>query len=95
MGPGALTKAELLFRFSFGSFYLGYDFWWIHTWDGAPGNEYIGMLAPKFRVRVYKNWFAGFEYLLYHRIGNYDDQVHYTNINSRNNEQRFFISYAF
>ncbi|MDA3861926.1 MAG: DUF3943 domain-containing protein [Melioribacteraceae bacterium] len=95
MGPGALTKAEFLFRFSFGSFYLGYNFWWIHTWDGAPGNEYIGMLAPKFRVRVYKNWFAGFEYLLYHRIGNYDDQVHYTNINSRNNEQRFFISYAF
>ncbi len=92
MGPGALLKAETILRFSFGSLYLGYDFWWIHTWDGAPGDEFIGMLAPKLRIRVYKNWFAGLEYLLYHRFGRYDNLE---NRNYRNNEQRFFIGYAF
>ena len=92
MGPGALVKAETFFRFSFGSLFIGYDFWWIHTWDGAPGNEFIGMLAPKFRVRVYKNWFVGIEYLLYHRFGQYDNLE---NRNYKNNEQRLFIGYAF
>ncbi len=95
MGPGALAKAETIFRFSFGSFYVGYDFWWIHTWDGAKGDEFIGMLAPKFRVRVYNNWFVGLEYLLYHRVGKYSDHLHYNNINQRSNEQRLFIGYAF
>ncbi len=92
MGPGALLKAEAFLRFSFGSLYLGYDFWWIHTWDGAAGDEFIGMLAPKFRVRVYKNWFVGIEYLLYHRLGKYDNLE---NRNYRNNEQRLFVGYAF
>jgi len=92
MGPGALLKAETFFRFSFGSLFIGYDFWWIHTWDGAPGDEFIGMLAPKFRVRVYENWFVGIEYLLYHRVGKYDNLE---NRDYRNNEQRVFIGYAF
>ena len=92
MGPGALVKAETILRFSFGSLYIGYDFWWIHTWDGAPGNEFIGMLAPKFRVRVYENWFVGLEYLFYHRFGQYDNLE---NRNYINNEQRLFIGYAF
>lgn len=92
MGPGAMLKSESFLRFSFGSFYLGYSFWWIHTWDGAPGDEFIGMLAPKFRVQVYKNWFLGLEYLYYHRYGRYaelEDREY------RNNEQRLFIGYAF
>ncbi|PIQ07838.1 MAG: hypothetical protein COW71_14940 [Ignavibacteriales bacterium CG18_big_fil_WC_8_21_14_2_50_31_20] len=92
MGPGALLKAEALLKFSFGSFYLGYNFWWIHTWDGAPGDELIGMLAPKFRVRVYENWFIGSEYLYYHRRGKYADLE---NRSFKNNEVRIFIGYAF
>ena len=92
MGPGALIKAETFFRFSFGSLFIGYDFWWIHTWDGAPGDEFIGMLAPKLRIRVYRNWFVGLEYLLYHRVGKYD---YLEDRDYRNNEQRLFIGYAF
>ncbi len=95
MGPGALVKAETILRFSFGSLYIGYDLWWIHTWDGAPGDELIGMLAPKLRVRVYQNWFVGLEYLLYHRVGKYSDHKHYDDINYKSNEQRLFIGYAF
>lgn len=92
MGPGALVKAESILRFSYGSLYVGYNFWWIHTWDGAPGDEFIGMLKPKIRIRMYENWFVGFEYLLYHRFGRYDEL---DNRNYRNNEQRLFVGFAF
>ena len=92
MGPGAHIKMENILRWSWGSFFLGYSFWWIHTWDGAPGDELIGMWSPKLRIRVYKRWFLGLEYLLYHREGKYDD---YDNVSMRNNEQRLFIGYAF
>jgi len=92
MGPGANIRMENFVRWSWGSFYLGYSFWWIHTWDGAPGDEYIGMWSPKLRVRVYKRWFIGLEYLLYHRLGKYDD---YDDVEMQNNEQRLFIGYSF
>jgi hypothetical protein len=92
MGPGAHLKMENVVRWSWGSFYLGYSFWWIHTWDGAPGDEFIGMWSPKLRVRVYKRWFIGLEYLLYHRVGKYDD---FDDVDMQNNEQRLFIGYAF
>ena len=92
MGPGAHVRMETFLRWSWGSLYLGYSFWWIHTWDGAPGDEYIGMWSPKLRVHVYGRWFLGLEYLLYHREGKYDD---YPDVSSRNNEQRLFVGYAF
>jgi hypothetical protein len=92
MGPGVHFKMENIVRWSWGSFYLGYSFWMIHTWDGAPGDEYIGMWSPRLRIRVYKSWFLGLEYLLYHREGIYED---YDNVSRRNNESRLFIGYAF
>ena len=92
MGPGAHAKMEAFLRFPFGSLYLGYSFWWIHTWDGAPGDELIGMWNPKLRIRLYKKLFVGLEYLLYHRQGKYDE---FPNRDSRNNESRLFLGYAF
>lgn len=92
MGPGAHAKLETYFRFPFGSFYLGYSFWWINTWDGAPGDEFIGMLSPKLRIHLAGNWFIGLEYLLYQRFGIYEE---FDNQTVRNNEQRLFFSYAF
>lgn len=92
IGPGAMLTSESILRFSFGSLYVKYNFWWIHTWDGAPGDELIGMLAPKIRIRVYENWFLGIEYLYYHRRGKYTDLQ---NISTKNNEERIFIGYAF
>ena len=92
MGPGAMIKSESIVRFSFGSVFLGYYFWWIHTWDGAPGDEFIGMLAPKIRFRIYENWYLGLEYLLYHRLGKYENLE---NRNYRNNEERIFVCFAF
>jgi hypothetical protein len=92
MGPGAHSKLETILRFSFGSLYIGYSFWWIHTWDGAPGNEFIGMWTPKLRFQIFNRWYLRLEYLLYHRVGKYDNfpEKYY-----QNNEQRLFIGYAF
>ncbi len=92
MGPGGHIRMENIIRFSFGSLYLGYSFWWIHTWDGAPGDELIGMFRPQLRIRIYENWYLGFEYLIYHRRGLYDN---YENKNMQNNEQRLFVGYGF
>ena len=92
MGPGAHIKMENIVRFSFGSFYLGYNFWWIHTWDRAPGDEFITMIEPKIRIHVYKTWHMGLEWRLYHRFGRYDQ---FPNVDMRNNEQRLFVAYSF
>lgn len=92
MGPGAHAKLETILRFPFGALSLDYSFWWIHTWDGAMGDEFIGMLAPKIRVHIYKKLFVGLEWLLYHRVGKYDD---FEDRNYRNNEQRLFVGYSF
>lgn len=92
IGPGAMVSSESILRLSFGSIYLKYNFWWIHTWDGAPGDEIIGMLAPKIRFRIYENWFLGIEYLYYHRRGKYDELQ---NVSYKNNEERIFVGYAF
>lgn len=91
MGPGASAKFETYLRWRWGSLSLGYSFWWIHTWDGAPGDEFIGMLQPKLRVQVFDRWFVGLEYLLYHRNGRYDQ---HPDVDLRNNEQRLFIGYS-
>lgn len=92
MGPGAQGKLDAALLWSWGSFYVGYTFWWIHTWDGAPGDELIGMWTPRLRFKVFGPWSIGLEYLLYHREGKYKL---FPNVSARNNEQRLSIGYAF
>ena len=92
MGPGFHGKLDAALSWSWGLFQLGYDFWWIHTWDGAPGDEYIGILAPRLRVFVATHWSVGLEYLLYHRRGVYTE---FPDRDLKNNEQRLAIGYHF
>lgn len=92
MGPGANAKLETILKFPFGAITLEYSFWWIHTWDGAMGDELIGMLTPALRIQIYKKLFVGYEYLFYHRVGKYEE---YPDQNYRNNEQRLFLAYNF
>ena len=93
MGPGASARLSFTYVYSdLLEFSLKYSFWWVHTAQGAPGDEYIGLLQPKLIFHVYKDWYVGLQYLLYHRKGVYDD---YPNVDLRNNEQRLFISWRF
>jgi hypothetical protein len=92
MGPGANAKLETILKFPFGAITLDYSFWWIHTWDGAKGDELIGMLTPAVRIQLIKKLFVGYEYLFYHRIGKYED---FPNQDYSNYEQRLFLAYNF
>ena len=92
MGWGASARASLSWLFPLGTFNLDYSFWWVHTLQGAPGDEYIGILEPKIRFRLTRHLNIGLQYLLYHRRGIYAE---YDNIYLRNNEQRLFLSYRF
>ncbi len=92
MGPGATAKLEALLRFPFGSLQIKYSFWWIHTWDGAPGDEFIGMWQPALRMRLASHWYLGLEWIIYHRHGKYDFAP---NQDVRNNEQRLYVGYNF
>jgi len=92
MGPGAHFKLETILSLPFGSLSLDYSFWWIHTWDGAMGDEFITVVSPKLRIHLYKRWFIGLEYLLYSRFGMYED---FPDRTVHNNETRTFIGYSF
>jgi len=92
MGAGLNSKFEGTLSFPWGSLHLGYLGYWIHTLDGAPGDEIIGIFKPKFTYRIKGPWYVGFEYLFYHRTGKYAD---YPNIDLLNNEQRLFLSWKF
>ena len=92
MGTGLNSKFEGTLSFPWGSLHLGYLGYWIHTLDGAPGDEIIGIFKPKFTYKIKGPWNVGIEYLFYHRQGIYDD---YPNIDLQNNEQRLFLSWKF
>lgn len=92
MGTGLNSKFEGTLSFPWGSLHLGYLGYWIHTLDGAPGDEFIGIFKPKFTYRIMGPWNIGLEYLFYQRQGKYAD---YPDVNLLNNEQRLFLSWKF
>ncbi|HID39058.1 MAG TPA: DUF3943 domain-containing protein [Calditrichaeota bacterium] len=92
MGAGGSARFSFSWIFPIGSLSFDYSFWWVHTLQGAPGDEYIGILEPKLKFRITRHWVIGLQYLLYHRRGIYAD---YNNIDLRNNEQRLFLGYRF
>ena len=92
MGLGSSAKIRLYWVFPLGQLTINYSYWWVHTLQGAPGDEKIGILEPVLQVYLTRRWFIGLQYLLYHRRGIYKD---YDNINYRNNEQRIFFGFRF
>jgi hypothetical protein len=44
---------------------IGY-YYWLYTYVGATGNNFIGILKPRVTVRLYKNLNIGFEQLVYY-----------------------------
>lgn len=41
-------------------------YYWIHTYNGIPGNSLVGILKPTIAVKLFKNVSLGFEHLIYH-----------------------------
>jgi hypothetical protein len=87
-GGGLETKLESGINLDWASIqFIGYYFW-INTWVGATGNNYIGIIRPRVTVRIYRNINIGFEQMVY-----YGDL--YTagsgNFHSVRSEQRIYL----
>lgn len=89
---GFNMKFESVFDFGWGDALVNYNLYYMHTVIGAASNEYIGLLRPRLRVRIYKGIGVGTEYVFYHREGYYND---YPDVFIRNNESKIFVYYDF
>jgi hypothetical protein len=92
MGPGGSLRLSFFYAYKDLEISVPYSLWWVHTAQGAPGDEIIGIWEPKITYRIYKDWHIGLQYLLYHRRGLYDD---YPDVSLKNNEERLFVSWRF
>lgn len=92
-GGGMEAKIEETFNLNdwatlgFSGFY-----YWIHTYDGLPGNSLVGILKPVITVKLFKNLRMGFEHLIYHndRFLNEGANLHLTRT-----EQKIFLQLYF
>ncbi len=88
-GGGFQAKVEETFNLNkwatigFTGFY-----YWIHTYDGLPGNSLVGVLKPYITTRIYKNLSIGFEHFIYQndRFLNGQKNLHLTRT-----EQKVFL----
>ncbi|MES2328817.1 MAG: DUF3943 domain-containing protein [Bacteroidota bacterium] len=68
---------------------LLYHYYLIHTYEGAAGNNFIGILEPKITIRVWKNFSVGYEYYGYadnRQLRGFDP------IHSTRTESKIFLS---
>jgi hypothetical protein len=66
-----------------------YHYYMIHTYVGAAGNNFIGILEPKISLRILKNMSIGFEHYIYadnRQLSGFDP------IRSSRTEQKVFLS---
>jgi hypothetical protein len=92
-GGGLQAKAEETFNLNqwatigFTGFY-----YWIHTYNGLPGNSLVGIFKPTVTVRIFKNLRIGIEHHIYHndRFLTKTGNLHLTRT-----EQKFYLQYIF
>lgn len=88
-GGGLQAKLEETFNLhnwatlGFTAFY-----YWIHTYNGLPGNSLVGILKPTITIRLFKNLSIGFEHHIYRndRFLNGISNLHITRT-----EQKLFL----
>jgi hypothetical protein len=69
-GGGAEAKCETSLNFgSLATFTVRGYYYWINTYVGFPGNNFVGILKPSIAFRVFDGFSLGFEQLVY-----YDDR---------------------
>ena len=67
-------------------------YYWIHTYNGLPGNSLVGILKPRITIRLIKNMSLGFEHHIYHndRYLKGGKELHITRT-----EQKLFLQFFF
>lgn len=77
-------------RLNIGKLSLGFNgyYYWLYTYEGAPGKSRIGILKPMVSVRIFRNISLGFEHLVY-----YDNRFikGLPDLHITRTEQKFFI----
>ncbi len=65
-------------------------YYWIHTYNGLPGNSLVGILKPAISFRLFKDLGIGFEHHIYHndRFLKGSDNLHITRT-----EQKLFLQF--
>lgn len=88
-GGGLEGKVEETFNLN-KWFTLGFNFfyYWVHTYEGFPGNSLVGIFKPRITVKLFRNMSVGMEEHIYQndRFHNGADKLHLTRT-----EQKFFI----
>jgi hypothetical protein len=71
--------------------FIGY-YYWIHTYVGHKGDHYLGLIRPRFELRIIRNFSLGFEHLVY-----YSDRypTDFPSIHKVRTEQRVYLKVYF
>jgi len=92
-GAGVQSKIETTIALGKSiTFSMLYHYYFIRTYVGATGNNFIGILEPKINIRLYKHLGIGFEQQIY------ADNRHlegFSPIKSTRTEQKIFLSLFF
>ncbi|MGZ3848357.1 MAG: hypothetical protein ACXVKI_04480, partial [Flavisolibacter sp.] len=67
-------------------------YYWIHTYNGSPGNSLVAILKPTVAFRLCKNFSLGFEQLLYHN-DRYIKEV--PTLHLTRTEQKLYLQFFF
>jgi hypothetical protein len=86
---GAEAKLESTYNIGgrVGITFVGY-YWWLHTYVGIAGNNYIALVKPRITVKLFNNVSIGFEHMIY-----YSNRVptNFPSISSVRTEQKIFL----
>jgi hypothetical protein len=66
-------------------------YYWIHTYNGLPGNSLVAILKPTITVKLINNLRLGFEHLIYHN----DRFLSGEDLHLTRTEQKLFLQFQF
>ena len=87
-GGGMEGKLDCGFNPGWGSFQFISYFYWIHTYVGLAGDNYIVIIKPRITIRLMKNVNIGFEHLIYYNDRYTRDLGNYFSVRT---EQRIYL----
>lgn len=67
-------------------------YYWIHTYDGLPGNSLVAILKPTVTLRLFNNVSLGFEHHIYHN-DRYINQI--PTLHLTRTEQKIYLQFFF
>jgi hypothetical protein len=89
-GGGLETKLETGLNLGWGSIQVNGYFYWIHSYVGPSGDNYIGIFRPRITVRLIGNLNIGFEQLVYYSTRNTAD---FGNFRGVRTEQKIYLMF--